>query len=64
MNRDLQLQVPRKESYPFPLSYIDVTRSTCADLEIVQENKCMTFWMSPRTEICQIRGRVSQDLRY
>ena len=53
-----------KESYPTPMRYVDVTRSTCADLEIAQENKCMTIWMSTRTEIYQFRGRVSQDLRY
>ena len=43
---------------------IDVTRSSYADLEIAQENTCLTMWMSTRTENCQIRGRVSQDLRY
>ena len=29
-----------------------------------KKNKCMTMWMSTRTEICQIRGQVLQDLRY
>ena len=64
LTREVQLYVPRKESYPAPLSYFDVTRSTHAHLENVQENKCMTIWMSTRTEICKIRGRVSQYLRY
>ena len=60
LNREVRLHVPRKES----LSNIDFIRSTNVDLEIAQENKCMTFWMSTRTEICQIRERVSQDSRY
>ena len=31
---------------------------------LYKERKFMTIRMSTRTEICQIRGRVSQDLRY
>ena len=57
------LYVPRKESYPIPLN-CDVLSATCADLEIAQESEFMTIGMSTRTETCQIRGRVSQDLRY
>ena len=64
LNREVQLYAPRKESYPVPLSCIAVTRSTYADLETAQENKCMTIFKSTRTEICQIRGRVAQDLCY
>ena len=56
--------MPRKESYLIPLSNIDFIRSTFADLEIAQRSEFMTIGMSTRTEICQIRGRVSQDLRY
>ena len=39
LNREVELYVPREESYPFPLSKIDVTRSTYADLEIAQEKR-------------------------
>ena len=62
LNREVQLHVPRKESYPVPLSNIDFIRSTCADLEIAQEKRIYDFGMSIRTEIYQNRGRNSQDL--
>ena len=60
LNREVQLYVPRNESYPIPLKN---WWSTYVDLEIAQGSGFMTIWMSKRTEICQIRGRVSQDLR-
>ena len=59
LNRQVQLYVPRKESYPTPLSNIDVISATYADLETAQRSEFMTIGMSIRTEICQIRGRVS-----
>ena len=63
LNREVQLYVPSQESYPTPLNYIDVMSAPHADLKIAQENEFMTVGMSMRTEICQIRGRISQDLR-
>ena len=51
--------MPRKESYPIPLKYIDVISATFADLEIAQENEFMTIGMSTRTEICQIQEPIS-----
>ena len=59
LNRQVQLYVPRKESYPTPLSNIDVIRATYADLETAQRSEFMTIGISIWTEICQIRGRVS-----
>ena len=59
LNRQVQLHVPRKESYPTPLSNIGVISATYADLETAQRSEFMTIGMSIRTEICQIRGRVS-----
>ena len=44
LNREGRLHVPRKESYPIPLSYIDVTRSTYADLENAQEKRIYDYW--------------------
>ena len=44
LNREVQLHVPRKESYPVPLSHIDVTRSTCADLKVAQEQQIYDYW--------------------
>ena len=60
----VQLYVPREESFPIPLKYIDVIRSTHTDLDAAQENELMTIGMLTETEICQIRGRVSQDLHH
>ena len=60
----VQLYVPREESFPMPLKYIDVIRSTHTDLDVAQEKELMTIRMSMETDICQIPGRVSQDLRY
>ena len=60
----VQFFVSREESCPIPLSKIDVISATYADLEIAQENEFRTIGMSTRKEICQIRERVSQDLRY
>ena len=58
----VQLYVPREESFPIPLKYIDVIRSTHTDLDVAQENESMTIGMSTEAEICQILGRVSPDL--
>ena len=43
LNREVPLYVPRKESYPIPLSYTGVTRSTFADLEIAQEKQMYDY---------------------
>ena len=44
LNREVQLHVPRKESYPIPLSNVDFIRSPYADLEIAQENRIYDCW--------------------
>ena len=41
-----------------------VISATYADLEIAQRSEFMTIGISFCSEICQIRGRVSRDLRY
>ena len=56
LNRDVQLYVPREESYPIPLNYIVVMSATYADLEIAQRSESVTIGMSIRTEICQGHG--------
>ena len=53
----VQSYVPKEESFPIPLKYIDVVSKH-------KKNELMTIGMSTETEICQIRGRVSQDLQY
>ena len=34
----VQLHVPKEDSFPIPLKYIDVTRSTHTNLDVMQEN--------------------------
>ena len=58
----VQLCVPEEETFPIPLKYIDVTRSTYTDLDVMQEKTLMTNEMSTRTETCQFLGKVSRSL--
>ena len=60
----VQLHVPKEESFPIPLKYIDVNRSTHTDPDVAQEKRIATIGMSTETEVCQIHGQVSQDLGY
>ena len=61
----VQLYVPREESFPFPLKYIDVIRSTHTDLDVAEEkNESMTIGTATETEICQIHGRDSQGVHF
>ena len=39
-----QLFVPKEETFPFPLKYIDVTRSTHTDLDVMQEKRVDDLW--------------------
>ena len=34
----------KEESFPIPLKYTDVTRSTGADLDVLQENSVDDYW--------------------
>ena len=38
-NLRVKLCVPREESFPVPLKYIDVTRTTDASLDVMSEEK-------------------------
>ena len=44
LNREVQLHVPRKESYLIPHIEIDFTRSIYADLEVAQEKRIYDYW--------------------
>ena len=59
----IQLYVPKEESFPIPLKYIDGIRSAHTDLDS-KKNELMTTGMSTEIEICQIRGQVSWDSEY
>ena len=39
-----QLNVPKEETFPIPLKYIDVTRSTHTDLDLLEEKRIDEDW--------------------
>ena len=36
--------MPKEETFPIPLKYIDVTRSTYTDLDVMQEKRIDDYW--------------------
>ena len=40
----VHLYVPKEETFPIPLKYIDVTRSTHTKLDVLQENRIDDSW--------------------
>ena len=40
----VQLCVPKEETFPFPLKYINVRRSTHTDLDVMQEKRVDDDW--------------------
>ena len=61
----VKLDVPREESFPIPLKYIDVTRTTDTSLDVMLLLKIsMTIGTFMEIENCQIRGQVSQYSPY
>ena len=40
----VQLCVPKEETFPVPLKYIDVARSTHTDLDVMQEERIDDYW--------------------
>ena len=40
----VQLDVPKEETFPIPLKYIDVRRSILTDLDVMQEKRVDDYW--------------------
>ena len=40
----VQLCVPKEETFPIPLQYIDETKSTHTDLDVMQEKRIDDYW--------------------
>ena len=36
--------MPKEETFPIPLKYIDVARSTRTDLDVMQEGRIDDYW--------------------
>ena len=61
----VKLYSPRGESFPIPLKYIDVSRTTCTNLDVqTRETHQMIIGMSMGQETCRILGQVSLNLLY
>ena len=60
----VKLYSPREESFPIPLKYIDVSRTTHTNLGVKQESASMIIGISMGLETCLILGQVSQNLPY
>ena len=53
----VQLYVPKEETLPMPLKYIDVARSTHTHLDVMQENRCRHIHIDLHTSPHFIRTR-------
>ena len=42
--RRVKLYVPREETFPIPMKYIDVTRTTCSSLDVTLEENIEDYW--------------------
>ena len=59
----VKLYVPREESFPIPLMYIDVTRTT-RHWTKWEEKQIEDYWNVDGEKECQMHGKDSQDLFY
>ena len=59
----VKLYSPREESFPIPLKYIDVTRTTHTNLDVKQEKR-MIIGTLMALETCLTLGQVSHNLLY
>ena len=57
----VKLYVPKEESFPIPLKFFNVTRTTDTSLDVMLEKISTTIGTLMEIENCQIRGQVSQD---
>ena len=60
----VKLYSPREESFLIPLKYIDVSRTSHANLDVKQEKRIDVIGISMGQETCLILGRVSHNLLY
>ena len=58
----VKLYSPREESFPIPLKYIDVSRTTHTNLDVKQEERIDDYWKKNlQTEICGPRERLTRN---
>ena len=56
--------MPREESFPIPLKYIDVARKTRTSLDVLLEKILMINGTQMEKENYQMYGQASQDSFY
>ena len=57
------MYVPREETFPVPMKYIDVTRTTCTSLDVLLEKHIEVYWNVEKKN-CQMQGQDLQDSFY
>ena len=60
----VKLYSPREESFPIPPKYVDVSRTTHTNLDVMQERRIDDYGTSMGEEIFLIHGQVSLNLLY
>ena len=60
----VKLYSPREESFPIPLKYIDVSRTTHTNLDVKQERRIDDYWNIDGSRDCLILGQVSLCLLF
>ena len=60
----VKLNMPKEESIPIPLKYIDITRTTHTSLDVLLEKHIDDSWNVDGDRECQIPGPDSQDSQY
>ena len=56
----VKLYMPKEESFPIPLKYIDVTRTTHTSLDVLLEKPIEDYWKVEETENYQMHEQASQ----
>ena len=60
----VKLYLPREVSFPIPLKYIDVSRTTQTNLDVMQERRIDDNWTIDRSRDLSDSGQVSHNLLY
>ena len=61
----VKLYSPREESFPIPLKYIDVSRTTHTNLDVKQEKRTDDYWnIDGSRDLSDLLGQVSHKILY
>ena len=60
----VKLHSPRKETFPIPLKYIDVFRTSHTNLDVKQERRIDDYWNIDGSRDLSVLGQVSLSLLY